>query len=120
MVLRGPEVGDSTTHHSFSSDTLELNVSTGEVTGIREVLVDGIQQKIYDLRLSSEKDGLVGDAVADSTGRLIKVSFGEEMEGRREPEELAKEEAKELELAMNDAWDRLPGSYQWLKNWEYV
>jgi aryl-alcohol dehydrogenase-like predicted oxidoreductase len=38
----------------------------------------------------------------------------------REPEELAKEEAKELELAMDDAWVRLPADYQWLKNWEYV
>jgi aryl-alcohol dehydrogenase-like predicted oxidoreductase len=37
-----------------------------------------------------------------------------------EPEELAKEEAKELELAMDEAWSRLPGAYQWLKNWEYV
>jgi len=37
-----------------------------------------------------------------------------------EPEELAMEEAKELEVAMDDAWGRLPASYQWLKNWEYV
>ncbi|MHC4117863.1 MAG: aldo/keto reductase [Planctomycetota bacterium] len=37
-----------------------------------------------------------------------------------EPEELAKEEAKELEVAMDEAWNRLPGAYQWLKNWEYV
>ena len=37
-----------------------------------------------------------------------------------EPWELAQEEAKELELAMDDAWERLPADYQWLKNWEYV
>jgi aryl-alcohol dehydrogenase-like predicted oxidoreductase len=37
-----------------------------------------------------------------------------------EPEELAQEEAQELELAMDDAWSRLPADYQWLKNWEYV
>ena len=37
-----------------------------------------------------------------------------------EPEELAQEEARELELAMDDAWERLPAGYQWLKNWEYV
>ncbi|TKJ35432.1 MAG: hypothetical protein CEE38_14755 [Planctomycetes bacterium B3_Pla] len=37
-----------------------------------------------------------------------------------EPEELAQEEAKELELAMDDAWNRLPANYHWLKNWEYV
>lgn len=37
-----------------------------------------------------------------------------------EPEELAREDAEELELAMNDAWDRLPAGYQWLKDWEYV
>jgi hypothetical protein len=37
-----------------------------------------------------------------------------------EPEELAREEAKELELAMDDAWSRLPANYHWLKNWEYV
>ncbi len=37
-----------------------------------------------------------------------------------EPEELAREEARELELAMDEAWDRLPGAYQWLKNGEYV
>jgi len=37
-----------------------------------------------------------------------------------EPEELAREEAEELELAMNEAWEKLPANYQWLKNWEYV
>jgi len=38
----------------------------------------------------------------------------------QEPEELAKEEAKELSTAMDEAWARLPDNYQWLKNWEYV
>lgn len=33
---------------------------------------------------------------------------------------LAKEEADELELAMDRAWANLPAHYQWLKNWEYV
>jgi len=33
---------------------------------------------------------------------------------------LAKEEAGELELAMDRAWANLPAHYQWLKNWEYV
>jgi aryl-alcohol dehydrogenase-like predicted oxidoreductase len=37
-----------------------------------------------------------------------------------EPEELAQEEAKELELAMDEAWQNLPANYHWLKNWEYV
>jgi aryl-alcohol dehydrogenase-like predicted oxidoreductase len=38
----------------------------------------------------------------------------------QEPEQLAKEEAKELSTAMDEAWARLPDNYQWLKNWEYV
>ncbi len=29
-------------------------------------------------------------------------------------------EAKELEKAMDEAWAKLPGHYQWLKYWEYV
>ncbi|MBL7153310.1 MAG: aldo/keto reductase [Phycisphaerae bacterium] len=33
---------------------------------------------------------------------------------------LAKEEAEELELAMDRAWANLPAHYQWLKNWEYA
>jgi len=37
-----------------------------------------------------------------------------------EPEQVAQEEAKELELAMDNAWANLPADYQWLKNWEYV
>ncbi len=37
-----------------------------------------------------------------------------------EPEELAREEAEELEVAMDNAWANLPADYQWLKNWEYV
>lgn len=37
-----------------------------------------------------------------------------------EPEQLAQEEAKELELAMDEAWQNLPANYHWLKNWEYV
>jgi aryl-alcohol dehydrogenase-like predicted oxidoreductase len=38
----------------------------------------------------------------------------------QEPDELAREEAKELSTAMDEAWARLPDNYQWLKNWEYV
>jgi len=38
----------------------------------------------------------------------------------QEPEELAKEEAEELSVAMDQAWANLPEDYQWLKNWEYV
>jgi diketogulonate reductase-like aldo/keto reductase len=37
-----------------------------------------------------------------------------------EPEELAYDEAKELEAATDNAWANLPADYQWLKNWEYV
>jgi aryl-alcohol dehydrogenase-like predicted oxidoreductase len=37
-----------------------------------------------------------------------------------EPEELTRKEAKELEVAMENAWANLPANYQWLKNWEYV
>jgi len=37
----------------------------------------------------------------------------------REPD-LDKAEAKELSMAMDEAWARLPDDYQWLKNWEYV
>jgi len=33
---------------------------------------------------------------------------------------LNKEEAKELEEAMDHAWANLGADYQWLKNWEYV
>jgi len=33
---------------------------------------------------------------------------------------LAKEEALELEAAMDRAWANLPAHYEWLKNWEYV
>jgi len=33
---------------------------------------------------------------------------------------LDKAEAEHLELAMNEAWEKLPKDYQWLKNWEYV
>jgi len=37
----------------------------------------------------------------------------------REPD-LDEAEAKELSMAMDEAWARLPDDYQWLKNWEYV
>jgi len=37
----------------------------------------------------------------------------------REPD-LNEAEAKELSMAMDEAWARLPQDYQWLKNWEYV
>jgi len=33
---------------------------------------------------------------------------------------LAREEALELEAAMDRAWANLPAHYEWLKNWEYV
>jgi hypothetical protein len=33
---------------------------------------------------------------------------------------LEKEEAKELDDAMNRAWANLPADYHWLKDWEYV
>jgi aryl-alcohol dehydrogenase-like predicted oxidoreductase len=29
-------------------------------------------------------------------------------------------EAEHLKMAMNEAWEKLPADYQWLKEWEYV
>ena len=40
-------------------------------------------------------------------------------EWKAQPALSAGEKAR-LELAMDDAWARLPGDYQWLKDWEYV
>jgi predicted aldo/keto reductase-like oxidoreductase len=53
--------------------------------------------------------GIINPQQVDNVARAI-----------QEPEELAKEEAKELSTAMDEAWARLPDDYQWLKNWEYV
>ena len=38
----------------------------------------------------------------------------------KEQRKLDVTEAKELEKAMDEAWVKLPGHYQWLKDWEYV
>jgi len=38
----------------------------------------------------------------------------------KERRELDKAEKADLDRAMNRAWANLPGSYQWLKDWEYV
>jgi len=38
----------------------------------------------------------------------------------KERRELDLAERAELEEAMERAWARLPGTYQWLKDWEYV
>jgi len=38
----------------------------------------------------------------------------------KERRELDVAEAEELEKAMDEAWARLGGNYQWLKDWEYV
>ena len=40
-------------------------------------------------------------------------------EWKAQPALSAGEKAR-LELAMDDAWAKLPGDYQWLKDWEYV
>lgn len=37
-----------------------------------------------------------------------------------ERRELDLDEQASLDKAMHRAWNRLPGNYQWLKNWEYV
>ena len=38
----------------------------------------------------------------------------------KEHRQLDVAEAKELEEAMDEAWAKLPASYHWLKDWEYV
>jgi aryl-alcohol dehydrogenase-like predicted oxidoreductase len=53
--------------------------------------------------------GLINTEQVDNMAQAVK-----------ERRELDKAEAKELEAAMERAWARLPGHYQWLKDWEYV
>ncbi len=38
----------------------------------------------------------------------------------RKQHDLAQAEKEELHLAMDEAWNKLPAHYQWLKQWEYV
>jgi aryl-alcohol dehydrogenase-like predicted oxidoreductase len=53
--------------------------------------------------------GLVSTHQVDNVAKAVK-----------ERRELDLAETKELAKAMNRAWAKLPKSYQWLKNWEYV
>jgi len=53
--------------------------------------------------------GLVSTHQVDNVAKAVK-----------ERREFDLAEAEELEKLMYQTWARLPGNYQWLKNWEYV
>jgi predicted aldo/keto reductase-like oxidoreductase len=59
--------------------------------------------------LTAPIPGMINTHQVDNMARAVK-------ERRR----LDVAEAKELEEAMDEAWARLPASYHWLKDWEYV
>jgi aryl-alcohol dehydrogenase-like predicted oxidoreductase len=53
--------------------------------------------------------GLISPHQVDNVARAV-----------TERRELDLAEANELKQAMDETWAKLPGSYQWLKDWEYV
>ena len=61
--------------------------------------------------LTAPIPGLINTHQVDNMARAIKE--------RREAQ-LDAAEAQELEQAMDEAWAKLPASYHWLKDWEYV
>jgi predicted aldo/keto reductase-like oxidoreductase len=59
--------------------------------------------------LTAPIPGMINTHQVDNMARAVK-----------EHRQLDVAEAKELEEAMDEAWAKLPASYHWLKDWEYV
>ena len=68
-----------------------------------------IRYILCNTALTAPIPGMINPHQVDNMARAVK-----------EHRQLDVAEAKELEEAMDEAWAKLPASYHWLKDWEYV
>ncbi|MHC4587227.1 MAG: hypothetical protein ACYS3N_22065, partial [Planctomycetota bacterium] len=68
-----------------------------------------IRYILCNTALTAPIPGMINPHQVDNMARAVK-----------EHRHLDVAEAKELEEAMDEAWAKLPASYHWLKDWEYV
>ncbi len=63
---------------------------TTEYGGPSTKIIAGLQVKVFKVTTLSEKEKVPADAWVDEQGRMVEISFGENMKAVLEPEEMAK------------------------------
>jgi aryl-alcohol dehydrogenase-like predicted oxidoreductase len=90
----------------FKGDSSPGNPHQEEDDGLARMAVRYI---LCNPAITAPIPGMINTHQVDNMARAVK-----------ERRQLDLAESQELAKAMDQAWAKLPGHYQWLKNWEYV
>jgi len=93
LVLRNPEIGESTRGRFFDPSFGRIVNTTSTVTGKRRAMYMGVETDIIELNTSLIELGMTAPAVMTATGDLLQLAIPMgtmTMELRKETEELAK------------------------------
>ena len=91
-------VGDKLTYRSFDLSELEFDDEELTVARVEKTVVDGVPLTYYVSQHRSKKDGSTGTMRVDATGKLLSMEMMGVMEVRLEPEEVAKQPGKQVDI----------------------
>ncbi len=94
----GPKVGDTLENKSFDMEQIRVDKETRKVLATKTSLSDGVKVTYHEVEMTSEKIGVPAIERYDSQGRLLSAKLGGAVELRLEPEELAKQHDKSVDL----------------------
>ena len=90
-IQQGPSVDQEVHYRTLDEDDARTKLESMRVTAVREVLIDGVKTRLFDVAMSSEEEDEVGSGSLDARGLMLKALLMELVEIRLEPEELAKQ-----------------------------
>ncbi len=89
-IRTNPAPGDHARVRTFKMNDLKADADTLTVISRKESLVEGVRTRFFEVRQVGDSDGQEEVARCDAQGRLISIVLGDLIEGRLEPEEVAK------------------------------
>lgn len=92
------KVGEKLTYRTFDLGELEHDDDQLTVKSVEKAVVDGVPLTYYVAEHRSKKDGSTGTMRVDSTGRLLSMQMMGVMEVRLEPEHIAKQKGKVVDI----------------------
>lgn len=90
-IRGGPEVASRLRVRNYDVSDLEADVLTMEVLSREEAVAGGVPVVIYEIQVTSDRDGDEGTTRIDAQGHVVSVEIGGFAEMRLEPEMIAKE-----------------------------
>jgi len=91
-------IGDKLASRTFDLGELEFDDEEITVARVEKTVVDGVPLTYYESQHRSKKDGSTGVMRVDELGRLLSMEMMGTMEVRLEPEEVARQPGKPVDI----------------------